>query len=297
MPYLSHSQCEMVSQCMRRYFLTKIEGAPQAPSESLILGSSIHTALEADGLDLMTGYSPLPIEALWSHFLNALGNHMADDDPSGLLAQQLPEIREKGRAILRAYVEHLQLRYAPQAVEESFTVEIPGAPGWKFTGRIDARVTLADGTPAILDFKTGKAWQPGAEDGKDQATAYIWATNQQGSEAEGDRQNAVVFAIFPTFADDSGGYTCKPQFRITSRTEQQLRNYLAYLVATTQQITEAKRSGDFPARTGPLCAYCGVLGSCPQGQRWLADHNRKPAIPMVRRQPQGPLDEHEEVQA
>src|SRR5260221_1304321 len=79
MPYLSHSQCEMVSQCMRRYFLTKIEGAPQAPSESLILGSSIHTALEADGLDLMTGYSPLPIEALWSHFLNAPGNTIADD--------------------------------------------------------------------------------------------------------------------------------------------------------------------------------------------------------------------------
>jgi len=205
------------------------------------------------------------------------------------------DMRAKGHAIIRAYIQHLRPRYAPTSVEESFDVAIPGAPGWKFTGRIDARVTLADGAPAILDFKTGKAWQPGAEDSKDQATAYLWATNQQGSDAEGDRQNAVVFAIFPTEPDGNGGYTCRPQFRTTTRDEHQLYIYANGLRMTAEAITEAKRNNDFPARTGPLCGYCGVLGSCTSGQQWLADHDRKPAIPMVRRQPQG--HEEEEVQA
>src|SRR5260221_4480445 len=176
----------------------------------------------------------------------ALDDLLAKDDPRGLLSLDArADMRAKGHAIIAAYIQHLRPYYAPTSVEESFDVAIPGAPGWKFTGRIDARVTLADGAPAILDFKTAaKPWQSGAEDGKDQATAYIWATNQQGSEAEGDRQSAVVFAIFPTEPDGNGGFTCKPQFRTTDRTDAQLAAYSRYLVATVQQITEAKRNND-----------------------------------------------------
>jgi len=134
MPYLSHSQCETISQCPRRWYLQKAEGAPQAPSEALILGAAVHTCLEHAGTAIMEGQTPPTLDDLIDDFADALTIAIADDDPQHMLSvPTLSDMRAKGIAILRAYVEHLQPRYAPTAVEESFTVEIPGAPGWKFT--------------------------------------------------------------------------------------------------------------------------------------------------------------------
>lgn len=48
MPHLSHSTCELWSKCPKAYQLQKIERAPQAPSEALILGDACHSAFEAD---------------------------------------------------------------------------------------------------------------------------------------------------------------------------------------------------------------------------------------------------------
>ena len=142
MPYLSHSQCETISQCPRRWYLQKAEGAPQAPSEALILGAAVHTCLEHAGTAIMEGQTPPTLDDLIDDFADALTIAIADDDPQHMLSvPTLSDMRAKGIAILRAYVEHLQPRYAPTAVEESFTVEIPGAPGWKFTeiGRASCR--------------------------------------------------------------------------------------------------------------------------------------------------------------
>lgn len=278
MPHLSHSSCEAWAQCRRRWYLQKIEGAPQAPSEALILGTAVHAVIEDDGRELMNGHDSNDLRLhVWLD--GALEDALAKDDPHGLIsAEQRRDMRAKGHAIIDAYIQHLRPRYRPSDVEDNFTVDIPGAPGWRFTGRIDARVTLADGTPAIADFKTGKAWEPGAEHGKEQATAYLWADHIQRGYAQ-----AVVFCIFPVKPDGNGGYTCTPQFRATRRTGMNLQVYKEGLQATARSIEQAKRTNEFPAKTGPLCGWCGVLGSCSEGQQWLASKGRTPAIPVVRR--------------
>lgn len=277
MPHLSHSQCETWSQCPLRWHLQRDEGVPQAPSEALILGDAIHQALEADGRAIMRSGKGYTLLTLQGSFEVALEERLEQDDPDGLIPlARVVEMKHKGGAILRTYVDQLQRMFSPQSVEESFDVDIPGAPGWKFTGRIDARSTRADGTEYIIDFKTGKPWEPGIEHSKPQANAYLWADAQQGGGS-----SSVVFCVFAIETDEMGNYRCTLQARTTTRTDDQLAGYVRYLSATVQQMKHAQVSGEYPARTGPLCGWCGVLGSCDAGQAWLKSKGRKPAIPVV----------------
>jgi hypothetical protein len=278
--YLSHSQCSTWEQCPRRWQLEKIERAPRAPSEALILGDAIHQALEADGRALMEDGKGLDLYALSSVFEEALGRRLDSDDPWGLLSgAQHNDMEAKGRAILAAYIQHLQPRYRPTAVEESFDVAIPGAPGWRFVGRLDARVRGVLDIPLIADFKaTSKPWPSGTEHGRLQADAYLWADQQSGRAEPAQR---VTFAVFPATSDGAGGFACSPQFRMTERTPGQLAAYPLRLVETARQIERAKAAGNFPPNPGPLCGWCSVLSHCRVGQDWLASRGRNPAVPML----------------
>lgn len=277
MPYLSHSQMETWGQCRRRWFLQKIEGAPQAPSEALIVGTAVHSVIEEDGRDLMRGAVANDAQ-LQERLENELTRTLATDDPAALISPDAAhDMWQRGRAIIAAYAAHLRPRYMPLAVEESFTVGIPGADGWHFTGRIDARARLADGSLAIIDFKTGKSWDKGIEHTKPQASAYLMADSMR---PPLQQAQAVCFAVFPTESDGDGGYVSRPQFRVTTRTTAQIDAYARSLVITTEQITAARRSGEFPTSTGPLCGWCSTLSHCREGRDWLKSHGRKPAVPV-----------------
>lgn len=278
--YLSHSQTETWTQCRKRWFLQKVEGAPQAPSEALILGTAVHAAIEADGRRIMTGETPANIDVLWCDFVGALDEALRNDDPAGLIVDEsYADMKDKGDAMLQAYVRHLQPRYSPLAVEDSFTVDLHGAPGWRFTGRIDARACMSDGSLCLIDFKTAsKPWERGIEHAKPQASAYLMADSERPPLAQAQ---AVVFVVFPVAPDGNGGYTCVPQFRVTTRTNAQIDAYARSLVTITEQITAARRSGDFPASTGPLCGGCGVRGSCAEGRAYMARTGRKAWTPEV----------------
>lgn len=284
MPSLSHSACECWSQCQRRYFLERILRVPRAPSAALVLGSAVHAVLEADGARIIRGLAPFPLEWLESDLWSALARQLERDDSDGLLEPDRGDMERRGEAILRAYVEHVQPQYRPESVEESFDVPITGLSDgltdWRFTGRIDARTTLADGRFAVLDFKcVSKPWLPGLEHSKPQATAYTWALEVTG----GDPVEAVVFVVFPAVPDGRGGYTCEPQYRVTTREADQLTAYSRYLHATARQIERAaEASGEYPASTGPLCGWCSCLGRCSEGRDWLAKRGRRAMVPVVR---------------
>jgi hypothetical protein len=280
---LSHSSCELWEKCPLAWKLTKLDHVPQAPAAPLIFGDAIHQALAADGLVYLYGGPRPDTHALYDVFQEALEDRLRRDDPTGLIP--LADVAQMGldaEAIFAGYVEHVQPYYFPLAVEQWFgkepAIPIPDADGWTFTGIVDARIRTNQGQ-AIVDFKTGKRWEVGAEHGKGQASAYLYADEARvliSAETNTDAADMVIFILLPV---ENG--VCFPARRITTRDHSQRFAYVEHLRTVAREIDEARASGDFPAKTGPLCAYCGCLASCETGQNWLHKARRESHVPGV----------------
>jgi len=259
-------------------YIYKTEAAPARP---LVMGNAMHKAFELDGLAAWQNEERLGVAELNSIAQAALYDELHKADPRGLVPQaDIDDMEARLAAIVEAYVERLQPAYKPIGQpEETFTLAIPDSPGWDFTGKIDARVLW--GVRAILDFKSGKPWKPGAEHYKPQATAYLWADRDRNAAGHAEK---VVFCLFPT--QPSGHeYVSYPEFRKTERTPRQLDMYPRYLANVTGRIEDAKASGDFMASPSVLCSYCNYWHACPTGQAWTASHNApKPeyTLPMAK---------------
>lgn len=285
---LSHSQIEMFTGCPRRWYLTKIARVPQAPSEHLILGDAFHHSIEKDGQRIRDGRTPHTGLDLRDIFTTALHARLTSDDPSGLLPHAMRlAMHTRGVEMLSAYTTYMRPHYRPVDVETPFEHAIPGLPGWRFTGRIDAR-TQAATSSTIVDLKTAsRPWRPGAEHEDshgDQAAAYLWASTIANWQPPAKRVTFVVF---------SGAG--KPQWLQTPRVADQTPQYIAHRIntyaetvrTTARQIEAAIQSNDFPANPGKLfgassqCRWCGVLGHCETGRAWLRTHGQTPAVPVV----------------
>lgn len=286
--HLSHSQCEMWEQCPRKWQLVKVDRMAEAPSTALILGTAVHEAIEEDarrrsrGVRHECGQTLLMAIAAFSR---SLSREVARRDPTGLLRGEVPLLRRRGLAILRAYADHVAPRLfpLPDAVEEAFNFPIAAdaADGWTFTGRVDARTCAPAATaPSICDFKTGKAWAQGAEHTKPQATAYLWAEAQRADDG-GQRADKVAFITLPDTVGEDGRVSASAEIRLTRRTPQQIAAYATYARGVAGAIDAATATGVFPARTGPLCGWCGVLGACAVGRAWLRANGRASHVPGV----------------
>jgi hypothetical protein len=282
MTSLSHSQLETWQQCPAKWAFQKIHRKKASPSEALITGSAAHYAIEQDGLTAIEshGKHSLPLPALVSLFGGALDRQLQQDDPDGLLSRDaIDTMKTKGLAILRAYVEQIQPYFTPSSVEEAFSFPLPGMPDWDFTGRIDARAKLRDGSVGIVDWKTAsKPWPVSEEHKKPQASAYLWAEAQR---PQPERASKVIFIVLGVTSAQAGAYRCDSDIRITQRTSGQIAAYVGHVTEAAQAIEWAKERNVFEPRTGPLCCYCGYIGQCPDGQRYAADTGRNIMVPVM----------------
>lgn len=291
---LSHSQMDTFEQCERRWQLTKVLKVRQAPAEALILGDAIHQAIEADGRAALRRERRFGLPQLIATFSVALGQRLQLDDPQHLLQPAWAQLRLRGMALLRAYHDEFAASYQPEAVEDTFpVVSLPaaytGAPDVRFTGRIDARQGRA-----IVDFKTAsKPWPVGIEQQKPQALAYLWADRQARAVTDAAREVRFVVlsatATLPARAGGDVGYSAQVDVRVATPRTEAIEAYGERVRGVALRIAEVKRSGKAVAQTGPLCAWCGVLGSCALGRKWLRQHDRTPAVLMVSGQTGEPL--------
>ena len=256
MQYLSHSQIDTFQQCNYRWYLTSKCRIPQAPAEALTVGIAFHTALEAAS-NAKIAHNTLSLERLYE-IAEASLRTACDRDTTQFLPDRFSDMHIKLMPMLDAFYVRIFPRLTPIAAEEKFLLHI--TPEIIFTGRIDTETRQH----SIIDFKTSnKPWPTGAEHEKDQATAYLMAKPQA---------KTVVFVVFPVVNN-----TCTPQILPTQRTPQQIAAYSARI----RSIAHAMRANEFLPQTGPLCAYCGVLGSCDAGQSWLKQHGKAAAVPIL----------------
>ncbi len=256
---LSYSQIEQWEKCQLAWRFSKIDRRPQAPSEALILGTSFHAALEADGRSLakLADYELLGI------FEKAFQVELARADPTGLISgEKRIALRRKAQVMILEYIHTVQPHFAPLEVEQDFTLRLSDEVS--FSGRIDA-VTAS----SLVDWKTAsKPWTPGDQHHKDQASAYLLARPDQ---------QRVSFAVFAP-----SGESCGFQSLATTRTDEQKAQYRLKVLKVADDIRAAKASGNFAANPGPLCGWCGYLGSCSAGEAWLKLKGRVPQVPVLK---------------
>jgi CRISPR/Cas system-associated exonuclease Cas4 (RecB family) len=283
MPTISNSSLTTWRQCPRRWWLTKRERVPEAPSADLIFGIAVHAAIEADGVAAIAGQARLSLPVLLRTFSAALDHELVRQDPDGLLTATRGALAVRGLATLRAYVDAVQPCYVPAVTERSFSFPLTGLPGWSFTGRIDAAgpdPRTADGSVTIFDFKTAnKPWWSGDEHKKEQATAYLWADQTAGLVAA----SRVTFIVLATPSNGAGGYTPSVEWRDTTRTYRQLRQYRDEVVRAAREVASVRAAEHCPPQPSTLCAWCGVRGSCPSGQAYLAETGYAPVVPAIAR--------------
>lgn len=287
--HLSHSQLETWDTCPRRWWLEKVAHVPRAPNTASILGRAFHAAVEADGKLLLDGERPFALPELTELAEVSLAFDCAEQDPWPLLAPaDRDDMRRRVIACLRTYVRTIQLVYRPIAAELELKTPLPEPEGWELWGTLDALVDGRDRGKglSILDWKTaGRAWWTGDEHKKAQAAAYLLLAEDAAAVRgwpEPPRQ--VVFNVFTLqrdASDPNGAYVASVEMRPTTRTDDQLQDYIGHVVEVAEQIVAAEAAGDFPTRPGKLCAWCGVRAACAVGKQWLAGNGVEPVTPLV----------------
>jgi hypothetical protein len=208
-------------------------------------------------------------------------------DPGALLTRATVDaMRLKGLAALREYTQAIQPYYAPEETEKRFEFPIAGLQDWQFVGRRDARMTLVDGSPGVIDFKFGKPWPANVEGRKEQANAYLLAEQAEGRDPPAKTMVFIVFGLTQTVkpARDlpAGSYLCEADLRVTRRTGGQLQHYMERAKESMQAIDWATKRNVFEPRPNHLCAWCGYLGRCPQGLRHLMETGKQPAVAVLK---------------
>jgi DNA helicase-2/ATP-dependent DNA helicase PcrA len=166
---------------------------------------------------------------------------------------------EQGIEQLKDFLAGTRSALAPEVLhtEEWFDVQIAGT---KVAGRIDRMDRTADGSIAIVDYKTGKARSQEDADESLQLSIYAMAAHEKW----GYRVGALVFhnleGNVPVFS---------------KRTEFQLGEARERVLAVARGIAE----GNFDPKPDFHCSFCAFRGLCPAREKRIPDIAKRAANP------------------
>jgi RecB family exonuclease len=219
--HLSVSQLKLLLGCARQWRYQYVDGLRPPPSVDLVVGVVWHAAIEHYLGERVAGRQP-DAEASRAVLARAWDEEAAE--PKIDWRRETPQsARRLTDRLFDAYVRDLAPLLRPVAVEQAFSVPIPGAPGWTLDGRIDA--VADDGW--LVDQKTsGKPYTDEQVDADLQATAYLWAWR----ELHGTIPPGVAFHVAVK------GTVVVTQEIVTRRTAQQVDWFAGLLRDAVQQV-------------------------------------------------------------
>lgn len=132
------------------YFRTLLQ-LPDAPSLPMLFGTAVHAGLKAYADALKAGSAGVA---------DALAGFERELRRLPLVARDRAELAKRGEEVLRGYLA--QEGAGMPATHESeisltMTLTVPGVGDVPLSGKLDRLDILADGTVAVIDYKTGKA--------------------------------------------------------------------------------------------------------------------------------------------
>jgi putative RecB family exonuclease len=242
---LSPSGASTFRQCPRRWRYRYVEGRDDPPGEPALRGSFVHRVLE----ELMALLPPRRTLEQARLLARSVWPETAGDPD--FVALSLDEAAERGFR-WRAWrsVEGYFAVEDPSSVdvverERRVTCDVAGVP---FVGIVDRTELTADGL-VVTDYKTGRRpTERFCGERLDQVLLYAAALRSLGEQPR--RARLLYLGSGPVEVEADGA-------RLSGATEG--------FAQTWHDIGRARRRDEFPARPGPLCAWCPFVGECAEG--------------------------------
>jgi hypothetical protein len=163
--------------CQRKFFIKYvIRPAPKYISPALLYGTALHEGLA-------TFYKTKSVAKAKAKALSEIKKvqSLYEHDADFRIALYRLPVLISHWAMAQGFPD-LE-RYEILGVEEDFREELPGLPGFYFTGRMDLLVRdKTDGNVYVVDHKTSSSSKDITRDGLtygDQATGYIWLAQKK----------------------------------------------------------------------------------------------------------------------
>ncbi|WP_063065320.1 RecB family exonuclease [Nocardia violaceofusca] len=246
-PALSPSRAIDFKQCPLKYRLRAIDRIPETPGRDAVRGTVVHAVLESlYGLpsgERVPERAAALVEPAWQRLL-------ADRPEIEVVLEQggLPPFLDEVSRLVRDYY-HLEnpTGFDPESCES--LVEVRLADGSPLRGYVDRIDIAPDGRLRVVDYKTGRAPAPDAEQ-KALFQLKFYALIMY-------RTRAVVPAQLRLL------YLRDGQILTYAPDADELVRFERIVSALWAAITTAGRDGDFPPRPGWSCKFCEYRSLCP----------------------------------
>jgi hypothetical protein len=243
-PYLSHSRLSRYLHCPEQYRLYYIENLrPRHFSANLAFGQAVHEALAEL---FRTGGDPVKrFQDQWQTALEMELDYGARDS--------WEKLKTTGEILLARFAaEELPNLSEVSAIEKVFELGISNLD-LPFVGIIDL-VANFNGKRTVIDFKTAaQSFDDHEVVLSDQLSAYQLA--------EPTAQRVALCVLIKSRVP-------KIEWHLTSRTSQQLTEYLSKAGLIAREIT----AGHFYKRPGRWCAWCDFLPVCIGDNKRTEEH-------------------------
>lgn len=246
---LSPSSIELFSQCPLKWKFRYVDRISEPPGAPAVLGTFVHSVLEHL---MLLGKGMRTIETareiageVWKTEVETAEDFLS----FGMSEEEIKKFKvHSWNKISGLWELEDPNEVTVIATEMKLSAEVEGVPFYGIVDRLDA-------TPKgvrVSDYKSGKAPDPRWEDGKCEQLFYYAAALESLGEHHPESINLMYLG----------------ERSITrSVTKRRLGKSQINLRYTWQAINSSLESGEWPTRTGPLCAWCPYVAMCGDGQQ------------------------------
>lgn len=252
---LSSSGADKWNSCKRAWYGRYVAGEPDDSSEASLLGTYVHSALEAfyTGGDRSTKALKEYASANWDGFKQSY----CADIQAGKPLSPVEELKLK-QAVWEALdgIAHLENPSTVNVIENEMAIDtfFRGLPLRGFIDRVDR---LPDGTVGIVDFKTGKVPKDSKYYTKKLQQLFLY-----GMVLKDMGMNPSIGKLY---------FTTHKTIIQSDINKASIGKVKSYLDRTVDEMYEAAETKEFPPSPSPLCGWCkkSADGSCPEGQNMV----------------------------
>lgn len=260
---ISYSHISTFEKCPLMYSYRYIERVPVPPSKYLSFGNSIHAAIEEFQKIYFLSEKPLTdtdSEDLIVELLNKHWKSEGYDSQSEMNQWKQKAIKALHSYFLPWFFFQLEDSYETIAIEDWFEVDFEIC---SLIGKID-RIDLRKADDAIyyriIDFKTGENI-PAKHSQSEDLQLYVYtygAENLLKQKLNGSLPDDEFLKIEKIMF-----YYILPGKEVENSLEEGRRTFARQKIASqAAEIINARKAGDFPARTGNHCRWCDFQNIC-----------------------------------